>query len=242
MGGALDWTIEEPDGCAVVTLRGDLGVAAVPRLRTVLLKCLAEQPAALLVDLAALTAGDDRALTVFPAVVRQAATWPGTPVVLCAVPDDLAVPLRHSSASLDIRGSVAAALREVLAGRVVPLSISDRLLPVKGAVHHARDLVAEACGRWGLPELIGPAALVASELVTNAVEHAGTMIDLRLVRTRRYLHVVVRDGSAVPPVKRDGGEVHGLRLVEAFAVRWGHLPARDGKVVWATLSPASVVE
>jgi anti-sigma regulatory factor (Ser/Thr protein kinase) len=82
---------------------------------------------------------------------------------------------------------------------------------------------------------------VVSELIGNVVDHAHTTMMLRLTRWRRYLLIAVRDGSAVEPPasvslpdpRTAGGP--GLYLVDATAHSWGWLPARDGKVVWASL-------
>ena len=52
--------------------------------------------------------------------------------------------------------------------------ISDVLLPVGGAPAHARNVVTQGCLQWELPRLLAPAGLIAGELVTNAVQHAGT--------------------------------------------------------------------
>ncbi|MEU8820793.1 hypothetical protein [Actinoplanes sp. NPDC048796] len=119
-------------------------------------------------------------------------------------------------------------------------SISEMLLPVSGAARHARDLATEACLRWGLDHLTGPAGLITGELVTNAVTHANTMIDLRLTRGRRYLIVAVRDGSSALPVLPPSGSLdpaapRGLLVVNAAALRWGTLPMTGGKVVRAAL-------
>ena len=68
----------------LVAMTGELMLTDVAVLRVRLLKCLAEQPEALLIDLSALTVTEPLALSVFTAVVHQAARWPGTPVLLCA--------------------------------------------------------------------------------------------------------------------------------------------------------------
>lgn len=80
------------------------------------------------------------------------------------------------------------------------------------------------------------AILVASELVTNAVLHAGTDITVRVVEQGQDLRVEVADGSAeVPglripsPAARSG---RGLLIVEHFSERWGVEPTASGKVVW----------
>src|SRR5262245_17507480 len=65
---------------------GDLSVATAPRLRMALFKCLMEQPDAVVVDLAGLTLSEPQAFRVFAVVARQAGMWPGTPLLLSAVP------------------------------------------------------------------------------------------------------------------------------------------------------------
>jgi anti-sigma regulatory factor (Ser/Thr protein kinase) len=118
--------------------------------------------------------------------------------------------------------------------------VRDELLPVSGAARQARDIATDACLRWDLPHLIGPASLIASEFTANVVTHASTMMTLRLSLTERYLHVAVRDGSGVEPHLDDGAPDaaptgNGLRLVNAMASSWGSVPTNDGKVVWASL-------
>ncbi|GIF04797.1 ATP-binding protein [Actinoplanes siamensis] len=239
---ALSWNIGERDGCVIVTVHGRLDLGATRGLRGALQKGLAEQPAALLADLAGMSLGEEPALSVFTAIHRQAAIWPGTPFLLCGPSMEVAGLLaRHRYGALQVHPAVDQAVREVVRNEVVVPMISDQLLPVTGAARHARDLATEACVRWDLPDLIGPAGVVVTELVTNAAEHANTMITLQFVRRTRYLHIAVRDGSAWPPEPRlpegeglDRGR--GLLLVDSLAVDWGWLPTRDGKVVWATLA------
>jgi hypothetical protein len=122
--------------------------------------------------------------------------------------------------------------------------LSDQLLPTPGAARHARDMVTEACAMADLAELIGPAGLVADELVANGVEHAGTLMTLRIISRAHYLHLAVGDGSPDPPrlpplPPPTAPRGRGLILVDAIATRWGWQPSSEGKVVWATLSMGS---
>ncbi|WP_030437334.1 ATP-binding protein [Actinoplanes subtropicus] len=240
MTGPLAWTVGEAAGLALVTVRGRLDLGGTPGFRTALLKCLAEQPEAVLVDLSEMELVEDTALALFTAVARQAARWPGTPILLCGPSPQVTELLEGGRyGKVAIRSGVAEARREVASGAVVTPSLSDQLLPIAGAVRHARDVVTEACLAWELPELVGPASLVASELTANAVEHAGTMMTVRITRRTRYVHVAVRDGSTDPPLlNRSAGLTErgrGLLLVDAIARHWGWLPTGDGKVVWASL-------
>jgi anti-anti-sigma regulatory factor len=226
----------------IVTLTGRLGLRDVAPLRSRLLKCLAEQPEAVLIDLSGFSVSEPLALGVFTAVVRQAARWPGVPVLFCApTPATRTVMKQGAYHRLPTFHSVPAARRHIgLDQRTLP-SLTDDLLPVFGAPRHARNFATDACLRWDLAHLVAPASLIVSELVSNVVDHAHTMATLRLSLRRRFLTIAVRDGSPEEPVKSahlspDSRTGRGLVLVEESAHSWGWLPTDGGKVVWASLA------
>ncbi|OAR23078.1 hypothetical protein A8W25_26525 [Streptomyces sp. ERV7] len=109
----------------------------------------------------------------------------------------------------------------------------------------ARRHTAEVTVRWGLCEELGDAAaLVISELVTNAVVHtAGTRVSCELSFATGHLTVAVRDqgyGACGPTLcdaadSEEGGR--GLLLVDALSVAWGahDVPQGTGRIVWARL-------
>ncbi|WP_229074427.1 ATP-binding protein [Actinoplanes sp. DH11] len=121
-----------------------------------------------------------------------------------------------------------------------------RLPPHPASVRAARDLVARACHAWQLPHLHDAATLIVSELVTNAVEHAGTEFLITVFRRGGDLNLAVRDGDTrYPRLTEDAPRTRqtpladrgrGLRLVHTAAFGWGAMPTRGGKVVWATVS------
>ncbi|MFF5563445.1 ATP-binding protein [Streptomyces sp. NPDC012623] len=84
--------------------------------------------------------------------------------------------------------------------------------------------------------------LVVSELVTNALRHAGEVTSLRLRADRRSLHIEVRDPSPVAPedrtpdlTGRTGG--FGWQMVQRLAERVTVRPAADGgKLILAVLA------
>ncbi|GAB2966319.1 ATP-binding protein [Amycolatopsis acidiphila] len=90
------------------------------------------------------------------------------------------------------------------------------------------------------PDFVSDVQLVATELVSNAYEHAGGARRVRLgydKDTGRLL-VEVEDGSSDPPVRQEAGGFRGrgLALVDALAHAWGSRPrAGGGKTVWAVL-------
>ncbi len=104
-----------------------------------------------------------------------------------------------------------------------------------------RRRVREVCGALlGAPDRCDTLVLLTSELVTNAVMHAGGRVEVavEVVGTRR-LRVEVRDGSRELPRVQDadsdamGGR--GLLLVDKLADAWGVEIAREGKSVWFEL-------
>jgi anti-sigma regulatory factor (Ser/Thr protein kinase) len=88
--------------------------------------------------------------------------------------------------------------------------------------------------------LVEAAALLASELVTNAVQHARTSLTLSVSTSRDGVRLEVSDGSTRMPVLRDaptGNNGRGLVLVDRLAHSWGAEPRPDGKIVWLELTP-----
>jgi serine phosphatase RsbU (regulator of sigma subunit)/anti-sigma regulatory factor (Ser/Thr protein kinase) len=121
--------------------------------------------------------------------------------------------------------------------------------PEPAAVAAARKFVRETLQSWlpAGPEagedtgLVDDAVLLTSELVTNAVVHAGTDVEVTCKLAGRAVEVVVRDshpGRMVPgpakddqiPAERTGGR--GLLLPAALASAWGVSYGADTKAVW----------
>lgn len=97
---------------------------------------------------------------------------------------------------------------------------------------------------WGVDETFADVPLVISELVTNAVRHAASDVDVSLDLTPDRLRIEVSDLSHDPPVlgdidaARDGG--WGLHIVSSLASRWGLESRVHGKTVWCELeNPAA---
>ncbi|BCB81612.1 ATP-binding protein [Phytohabitans flavus] len=226
---------------AILHIDGQLTLRNAAQLRTALLKCLAEQPIAILVDVAGLTVEEDLSLTAFMAASRHAAAWPGVPLLVCAPSRDLRAALRRLGADRQL--TLCTDLdhgRTVAARRELPAQVRDRFPPAAASVRAARTLVSGACQRWRLAVVVEPARLVTTELVTNAVRHAGTPIELTVTRGRRYLHLAVRDyhqrrARRIGSDGATGPRGRGLLLVEAVSASWGCTLLPDGKVTWASL-------
>jgi len=82
--------------------------------------------------------------------------------------------------------------------------------------------------------------LLVSELVTNAVVHAGSPAAVRLDADVERIKVAVADRDATrAPTMADpdpaSSSGRGVRLVDRLATRWGVEPHSEGKVVWFEL-------
>lgn len=105
----------------------------------------------------------------------------------------------------------------------------------------ARRFIADVLYQRGFSAPgIESAVLLTSEVVTNAVLHAGTDVQLVVVADPCMARVEVHDGEAAVPVPQtqaalvpDAPSGRGLQVVAALAEAWGVrlLPGR-GKCVW----------
>jgi serine phosphatase RsbU (regulator of sigma subunit)/anti-sigma regulatory factor (Ser/Thr protein kinase) len=124
--------------------------------------------------------------------------------------------------------------------------------PEPSAVAAARHFVRDRLVSWGLPggdDRVADAVLLASELVTNAVVHAGTQVQLtcRLSGTTVEVSVLDRHPARVIPdlpiaadVDRPSGR--GLLLPAALSSSWGVTYAPETKAIWFRLGPDSTAD
>jgi PAS domain S-box-containing protein len=110
-------------------------------------------------------------------------------------------------------------------------------LPANPAVvAEARKQAAAQLACWGLNDAEFVTELVVSELVTNAIRHAESPIQLRLIRDRTLICEVSDGSSTAPHMRRartfdEGGR--GLLLVAQLTERWGTRQTAQGKTIWA---------
>ncbi|HEX7186596.1 MAG TPA: ATP-binding protein [Actinomycetes bacterium] len=228
-------------GVSVVLAGGRLDDTGADLQQNVL-QALADSPRAVLCDLGAVTAGSDAAVRDLVAGVgQQVQDWPAVPIAISCLEADLRHRLREEPLSrlLSVRATARLAMDSV-AGAARPPSARLDLDAVPAASRHARDLARRTLLDWGMTQLFASAALVVSELVANAVVHAGTPLRVTLGRHDGAVRLAVRDGSPEPVRRRmpgfDRENGRGLYLVEACARAWGVLPTvQGGKVVWVVL-------
>jgi serine phosphatase RsbU (regulator of sigma subunit)/anti-sigma regulatory factor (Ser/Thr protein kinase) len=109
-------------------------------------------------------------------------------------------------------------------------------------VRHGRRFAHAILVERGAGMLADDAALITSELLANARQHAEPPIVLTVRAGPGWARIEVRDGSSRPPVRTLASTQNmtgrGLALVEELTSAWGFEASEDGggKVVWAELS------
>ncbi|GAA2397610.1 MULTISPECIES: SpoIIE family protein phosphatase [Streptomyces] len=108
-------------------------------------------------------------------------------------------------------------------------------------VRTARAFVHDQLGSWGLEDMSDVVELAASEIVTNALIHAGSDVDLRLRIFEDHLRLEVRDSDTNPPIpsslsltEEEAPEAEhgrGMLIVESLADEWTSYPNGQGKTV-----------
>jgi anti-sigma regulatory factor (Ser/Thr protein kinase) len=241
-------------GSTHLTLQSDRS-ATIPNLSSLLRAASLDAPLAVIVDLDGLVARD--VVAVKRLLPDPAGPDAGAPVLLFVNPltpgGRMARAVLPDHALICDSAASAAATADKLA--TTTLRAHTHLTAAATSPAAARRLVESACGAWGVDHLTGVAMVVASELVSNSVEHAGTDIDIGVNITGDGVRITVRDRTPEPP-RRSGpapapaarGPLHlrsrGLSIVSALAADWGYVTCGEGKAVWATIggSPRDTTE
>ncbi|MFJ8954784.1 MULTISPECIES: SpoIIE family protein phosphatase [unclassified Streptomyces] len=117
--------------------------------------------------------------------------------------------------------------------------------PVGRSVATARSFVRDTLQGWGHADIIDDAVVLTSELVTNAVVHAGTSAEVLCLRSEDHVRIEVSDrypereiplqASAMNMGSPDREGGRGLQLCAALAGRWGVDYSATHKRVWFQL-------
>jgi DNA-binding NarL/FixJ family response regulator len=126
-------------------------------------------------------------------------------------------------------------LLELVEGVVA--EVKEGLEANTASASRARRFVNEVLSRWQCGDVLDDVQLLVSELVTNAVVHAGSEVEIavRLLVDSVRIEVVDRAPDAKlrpssPSTEDESGR--GLLLVETLASAWGVEPLDGGKAVW----------
>jgi anti-sigma regulatory factor (Ser/Thr protein kinase) len=104
----------------------------------------------------------------------------------------------------------------------------------------ARGLLTAQLVAWDVDEPErAAAAMVATELVTNAVQHAATPAHLGVQYDGIVVVIEVRDGCPEAPRLQqptvEAKKGRGLQLVDRLAARWSWVVHSAGKTIWADI-------
>lgn len=228
--------VAEASGVCLLTVDGVLGTRTAPQLDRVLRKQLLDR-GRLLVDVSRLDLASTAVLASFPAALAATGGWPASRLVLVSpggpVVEGMWQSGRHRE--VPVAGDVTEGLT-LLDRRPARVRRTTDLPAGQTAAPFARLLLRSVCEDWNVPaDTVDRAAIVANELVSNAVQHTLGPGELALAHSRRGLWISVRDGSAARPVLTAESEGLGLRAVAELSRTWGVTPMGSGKSVWALI-------
>lgn len=111
------------------------------------------------------------------------------------------------------------------------------------SAREARAFIRMALSDRVSPVILADTLLLASELVTNVIRHAGTPLTLCVAIHRGYLRLTVTDGALPFDAKvgspTDEGESgRGIGIVESLSRGWGVGATPIGKSIWAEIDTA----
>jgi CheY-like chemotaxis protein/anti-sigma regulatory factor (Ser/Thr protein kinase) len=137
-------------------------------------------------------------------------------------------PSRLADEILFLMGMVGVVRRTVAA--------TARLAPDAPSARQARRFVDDTLRGWECDDLRDTVELLVSELVTNAVIHARSEVDVSVLLLPDRVRIEVADQSPDGIERRSsdpqGSSGRGISMVETLALAWGVTPRRSGKTVW----------
>lgn len=220
-------------GVHVLAVIGPVGSAYADSLVVAVQASLARQPRGVVVDLTDASDLVPEAVAALRALAATASGWPRASLRFCASSPDVA-----ELAGMTVHKDRTEALQHIDDRSAAPreqIDLRDGLT----SPAQARAALAAYTERLGLQEIHDDLALVVSEMVTNAVRHAGPPVALEIQTDPDAVLIAVKDGSPNRPRPRDAGQAaeggRGLMLVDLLSVEHGVRPDPPGKTVWAAV-------
>ncbi len=115
---------------------------------------------------------------------------------------------------------------------------SRRFEPLVSSAVDVRRFVESALSQWHVDdELVG---FLANELATNAILHARTPFEVRLIRDETTCRIEVTDSNprmpVLQPIPPESPSGHGMMIMNRQALSWGVDPEPEGKTVWCVVA------
>ena len=199
----------EPDVVLLDVTRGSRGIAMLPRLAA---------PHAQIIALVSFDADDLRGSLTHAGAIGQ-----------------IAKRTRPSALAGEIRTMIA--MLELVARAVDGIqAVATELDAELTSGRQARTFVDAALREWGCDDLADTVTLLISELVANAVMHARSSTEIRVLLHPGCVRLEVADHDPTIPKRRvtdpESPSGRGLALVEQLSRSWGIEPTSTGKCIW----------
>lgn len=116
------------------------------------------------------------------------------------------------------------------------LQESTKLRAHASSARAARRFLRHVLESWRCDRTLEAVLLAANEVVTNAIIHANSEVELVVRLSKQVIRIEVVDAADQLPTPRDarddslGGR--GLKVLDAVATRWGVDSLPTGKRVW----------
>ena len=152
--------------------------------------------------------------------------------------------LGKSLAPSALPAAIADVARLVHRLEAVLAKVMERLPADVRSAGAARRLVRDALEDWCEADLIDDISLCVSELVTNAVVHAGSAPRVLVHVRPAVVHIEISDDSESLPVPRGAGPEdtsgRGMAILGTLSDRWGsYRRSGGGKTVWFDVQRAA---
>jgi hypothetical protein len=235
---ALEVVRRDADAC-VLAVSGALSLCSAGLVIRAVSKALLDV-GRVLVDVSGLRLAWRPPIQVFPSILADAGGWPRARLVVFGADAELARTLTVLRVTSTVPVAPDEATARLLLNQRPPVVARHLHLGCElSSARRARLFVEGACTDWQLEVIRDDAMVVVSELVANAVVHAGTGCRVVLRYGARGLTIAVNDYApdlALPlrPVT-ESQRGHGLFMVAALSLHWGLSRGRGEKCVWAFL-------
>jgi anti-anti-sigma regulatory factor len=236
-------SMPEP-GALLVHPVGSLTMRNRRSLRSAVLKCLAECPTAVVIDLSDCELTDVLAAALFIALRREAAAGPGINVLLCGATGTLASRIEALEPSQFRFRTRDEAVQAIGQGPPVPTWRRARFPCVPESTSLAGCLVADACIEWDLPAFIHPARTVMFTLIHDAFVCSPS--ELRVIVSQRPAGLVLSVRSHIPAGHWDDCAVgrkpqhHTTTVGATFRVTYYRTVIATDHLNWALVSAESI--
>jgi hypothetical protein len=225
----------------LLAVSGTLNSATYRTVRDTVIKAALDEPAAVLVDVDALSVPAQSAWSVFTSARWHVSRWPNVPIALICTSALTRRLLRRNGIDryVPVHPTADEALADWASTGLTPRRLRARRdLPAeRGSLDRARSHVRDCLVDWHREEYVPTASVVTTVLVENALDHTQSPIVVRLECEETVVIIAVDDGSSVQAVRTDpdANRVPGLEVLATVTRAWGNLPSATGKTVWAAI-------